>query len=328
MENNKSIKAWNFVGNFKIFATISILVVLAGLIMNIIFGTRLDINFKGGARITYSYTGEVDLNAARDAIQNATGQDATVTQSTDMTDQSTNLVVTLPGDKSLSTDMMGDITSALQERFQDNEIAMLESDSVDPSVGIAFFGKSLFAVGLAAILVVVYVGFRFRKIGGVSAGVMALIALLHDLVVIYFVYVIFRIPLNDNFIAVMLTILGYSLNDTIVIYDRIRENRRLLGMKMPFRQLVNVSITQSFRRSLVTSITTFIAITTVFVVAVVRGLDSIISFALPMMFGVASGAYSSICIAGPLWVFWKEHREKKLEAESQKKKTTKTRAKK
>ncbi len=328
MENNKSIKAWNFVGNFKIFATISILVVLAGLIMNIIFGTRLDINFKGGARITYSYTGEVDLNAARDAIQNATGQDATVTQSTDMTDQSTNLVVTLPGDKSLSTDMMGDITSALQERFQDNEIAMLESDSVDPSVGIAFFGKSLFAVGLAAILVVVYVGFRFRKIGGVSAGVMALIALLHDLVVIYFVYVIFRIPLNDNFIAVMLTILGYSLNDTIVIYDRIRENRRLLGMKMPFRQLVNVSITQSFRRSLVTSITTFIAITTVYVVAVVRGLDSIISFALPMMFGVASGAYSSICIAGPLWVFWKEHREKKLEAESQKKKTTKTRAKK
>lgn len=320
MENNKSIKAWNFVGNFKIFATISILVVLAGLIMNIIFGTRLDINFKGGARITYSYTGEVDLNAARDAIQNATGQDATVTQSTDMTDQSTNLVVTLPGDKSLSTDMMGDITSALQERFQDNEIAMLESDSVDPSVGIAFFGKSLFAVGLAAILVVVYVGFRFRKIGGVSAGVMALIALLHDLVVIYFVYVIFRIPLNDNFIAVMLTILGYSLNDTIVIYDRIRENRRLLGMKMPFRQLVNVSITQSFRRSLVTSITTFIAITTVYVVAVVRGLDSIISFALPMMFGVASGAYSSICIAGPLWVFWKEHREKKLEAESQKKK--------
>ena len=328
MENNKSIKAWNFVGNFKIFATISILVVLAGLIMNIIFGTRLDINFKGGARITYSYTGEVDLNAARDVIQNATGQDATVTQSTDMTDQSTNLVVTLPGDKSLSTDMMGDITSALQERFQDNEIAMLESDSVDPSVGIAFFGKSLFAVGLAAILVVVYVGFRFRKIGGVSAGVMALIALLHDLVVIYFVYVIFRIPLNDNFIAVMLTILGYSLNDTIVIYDRIRENRRLLGMKMPFRQLVNVSITQSFRRSLVTSITTFIAITTVYVVAVVRGLDSIISFALPMMFGVASGAYSSICIAGPLWVFWKEHREKKLEAESQKKKTTKTRAKK
>ena len=328
MENNKSIKAWNFVGNFKIFATISILVVLAGLIMNIIFGTRLDIHFKGGARITYSYTGEVDLNAARDAIQNATGQDATVTQSTDMTDQSTNLVVTLPGDKSLSTDMMGDITSALQERFQDNEIAMLESDSVDPSVGIAFFGKSLFAVGLAAILVVVYVGFRFRKIGGVSAGVMALIALLHDLVVIYFVYVIFRIPLNDNFIAVMLTILGYSLNDTIVIYDRIRENRRLLGMKMPFRQLVNVSITQSFRRSLVTSITTFIAITTVYVVAVVRGLDSIISFALPMMFGVASGAYSSICIAGPLWVFWKEHREKKLEAESQKKKTTKTRAKK
>ena len=320
MENNKSIKTWNFVGNFKIFATISILVVLAGLIMNIIFGTRLDINFKGGARITYSYTGEVDLNAARDAIQNATGQDATVTQSTDMTDQSTNLVVTLPGDKSLSTDMMGDITSALQERFQDNEIAMLESDSVDPSVGIAFFGKSLFAVGLAAILVVVYVGFRFRKIGGVSAGVMALIALLHDLVVIYFVYVIFRIPLNDNFIAVMLTILGYSLNDTIVIYDRIRENRRLLGMKMPFRQLVNVSITQSFRRSLVTSITTFIAITTVYVVAVVRGLDSIISFALPMMFGVASGAYSSICIAGPLWVFWKEHREKKLEAESQKKK--------
>ena len=145
------------------------------------------------------------------------------------------------------------------------------------------------AILLAAILLILYVAIRFKKIGGMSAGVTGVIALIHDVLVVYFVFVIFRTPRDDSSIAVVLTILGYSLNETIVLYDRLRENRRVLGPKVPYEEQMNVSINQNFTRCLNTSITTFAAITVVYVVGLAYGLDSVTSFALPMMFGVISG---------------------------------------
>ena len=123
-----------------------------------------------------------------------------------------------------------------------------------------------------------YVAIRFRKIGGLSAGVMAVVALIHDLIIVYFTFVIFRMPLNDNFIAVVLMILGYSLNDTIVIYDRVRENRRKSGPKTTTAELVNSSLNQCLTRTICTSITTIIAIGSVLVVSLIYGISSIISF--------------------------------------------------
>ena len=143
-----------------------------------------------------------------------------------------------------------------------------------------------------------------------SAGAFALLALLHDLLICYFVFVIFRIELNDNFVAVLLTILGYSLNDTIVVFDRVRENRRR-NKTMPISDVVNLSVNQSFTRTLITTIAVFIAIATVVVVGLVMRIDSILSFALPMLFGVVSGFYSSVFLASPLWAWWREtHAEK------------------
>ena len=118
-------------------------------------------------------------------------------------------------------------------------------------------------------------------------------------------------PLNDNFIAVVLMILGYSLNDTIVIYDRVRENRRKSGPKTTTTELVNNSVNQCFTRTICTSVTTIIAIGSVLAVSLIYGISSIISFALPMMIGLVSGSYSSICIACPLWVMWKNYSDKK-----------------
>lgn len=123
-------------------------------------------------------------------------------------------------------------------------------------------------------------------------------------------YVIFRMPIDSNFIAVVLMILGYSLNDTIVIYDRVREERKLAGPKADIADVFNHSASSVLTRTICTSITTLIAIGTVYVVATIYGLDSVKGFALPMMIGVISGCYSSICIAGPLWVMWQK-REKK-----------------
>ena len=164
---------------------------------------------------------------------------------------------------------------------------------------------------MAAVIMILYVAIRFRKIGGLSAGVMAVVALIHDLIIVYFVFVLFRMPLNDNFIAVVLMILGYSLNDTIVIYDRVRENRRKSGPKVTITEIVNNSLNQCFTRTICTSITTIIAIGSVLVVSLIYGISSIISFALPMMIGLISGSYSSVCIAAPLWVMWKNHKDKK-----------------
>ena len=119
-----------------------------------------------------------------------------------------------------------------------------------------------------------------------------------------------RIPLNGNFIAALLTILGYSINDTVVIYDRIRENSALYGKKqMSLAELVNLSVNQSFARSLMTSITTCLALGVVCVVSVIYRLDSIYSFAFPLLFGMVSGVYSTICIATPLWVDWKNKKK-------------------
>ena len=135
-------------------------------------------------------------------------------------------------------------------------------------------------------------------------------ALLHDVVIVYFTFVIFQMPINDNFIAVVLTILGYSLNNTIIIYDRIRENRKALGPKAPTSQLVNLSINQTLTRSIFTSLCTFAAIACVCVVGFIYNLTSVTTFALPMMVGVLVGCYSSVCITGPLYVMWRNYKDK------------------
>ena len=140
---------------------------------------------------------------------------------------------------------------------------------------------------------------------GPSAGVMALIALYHDVTLVFFVFVVLRIPLNESLIAVVLSILGFSINDTIVIYDRIRENERIYKGSMTLPDLVDLSINQSLTRSINTSLCTFGAVAIAYIFAVVNGIESIQEFALPMMVGLISGSYSTICLAGPLWVSWK-----------------------
>ena len=153
----------------------------------------------------------------------------------------------------------------------------------------------------------VYVWVRFKRMGGLSAGVMALVALFHDVMVVFFTCVIFKIPIGDSFVAVTLSIIGYSVNDTIVIYDRIRENTKL-HPKMPVETLTDLSISQSIMRSVNTNVAVLLSVSLVYVLAHINSIDSIQSFALPMAIGSISGCYSTICIAGPLWVTWKKRK--------------------
>lgn len=299
----------------KIYIGISLAIFAVGIICNLIFGTELDIDFRGGALVEYSYTGTVDQETVDQAIADALGQPVTVTITDGLTDaagNSTNtLTISLSGSDGISLDDQQAIDDQLAAAYPDSTFEMIQSSSVPPTMGSMFFAKCLVAVGLAAVLLVVYVAFRFRKIGGMSAGVMSLVALFHDVLMVYFTFVIFGFPLDDNFIAVVLTILGYSLNNTIVVYDRVRENRRLLGPKAGYEELVDTSINQTLTRSINTSLCTFLAIAVVFVVGLVFNLSSVTTFALPMMIGIVTGCYSSVCLAGPLYVMWQNHKQKK-----------------
>lgn len=326
---NNDRKLMKLVEHKKIFFCISLGIFLIGIICNIVFGTTLSINFTGGSIVKYSYTGTVDQQKMKDVLQDATDDTVSFTVSENlMADGSGGAAVAqgyvvsvqFSGNKTITPEVQDKMTTALSESFPDNNFAYSESNSVEASMGSKFFLKCIVAVAIACILMVLYVALRFKKISGLSAGVMALVALFHDVIMIYFTFVILRMPIDDNFIAVVLMILGYSLNDTIVIYDRVRENRTIMGRKTDETLLFDTSVTQVIRRTICTSLTTLAAIGCVFAVGIIFNIQSIITFALPMMIGVISGCYSSICIAGPLWVMWQNHKkEKKAAAKSARK---------
>ena len=300
----------NFIGNRKKFYTFSCALIAIVLVFCAVFGVKMDVEFKGGSMVTLSYEGDVDLPSLKSEIGSQLGQsDLTLQTGSDISGNQT-LTVTLPGSQTLTTEQLDDMLTAINEAHPENNFEQNEVSNVNATIGKEFLFKSLIALVAACVLILAYVAFRFRKIGGLKAGSTAIVALLHDMFVVFGVFVILRIPLNGNFIAAVLTILGYSINDTVVIYDRIRENSALYSKKqMGLAELVNLSVNQSFSRSLMTSITTCLALGVVCVVSVIYRLDSIYTFAFPLLFGMVSGVYSTICIATPLWVDWKSKKK-------------------
>ena len=311
---------WN--GNFdylksrKICWYISLGLILVGILFNVIFGTSLDVTFRGGNELQYTYTGEVDVNKLSSDL-NAAGFKATVRKA-----ESANtpvIKISIPGD-ALDQAQKAAISKLFDTNFKDNKLTDAGSQSLSPTMGTLFLWKCLVALAIAAVFLLAYVGIRFRKIGGLTAACCAVAALFHDMVIVYFTFVIFRIPLNDNFVAVLLAILGYSLNSTIVIFDRIRENRKILGKNATLPEIVNISLNQSVRRNVSTTVTTVAAMSAVAVVALVMHLDSVVSFAVPLLFGLLSGFYSSQFLCTPTWVLWavKDEERKVLKAKTKK----------
>lgn len=295
---------------FKPVIIVYAVIFLAGILIAVFGGIKLDINFSGGTKISYSYTGELSEKDIKTVADEKLDTTFKITKSTALAGDTKTFEIALVGKKSVSAETQENLTKALTEKFTDNKIELYNSNSVSPTVAGSFFLKSMVAILITAILVIIYVGIRFKRIGGVSAALTALCALVLDILVTFFVCVIFRLQIDSNYIAVVLTILGYSLNDTIVIYDRVRENKKF-DPDMELRGLVNKSINQCVMRNIVTTVTTLLAVVTIVVVSELYGLSSLRTFAIPMAFGLVSGSISSICVAGPLWVIWKNHQAKK-----------------
>lgn len=291
-----------------IFFAVSLIIMIAGTIAVFINGVQLDIQFKGGALLKYSYVGELSTDAAADIVSGLLNRPVTTQLTSDLISGENRLVISVADDLGLDAAEQQKLDDALKEAFPASGLTLSESSVVEPFFGQRFLQNGILALIISSALVVIYVWIRFHRMGGLSAGVMALVALLHDILVVFFACVLLKIPIGDSFIAVALTIIGYSINDTIVIYDRIRENTRTYK-KLPVDTVTDLSINQSFTRSVNTNLAVLISVSCVYILAFSRSLDSIQNFALPMAIGAISGCYSTICIAGPLWVMWKKRGE-------------------
>ncbi len=306
-DKHKEARTFNFSGMKKVYFSIAgVLVALA--LCTTFLGVEVAIDFKGGTIVSYSYTGDIDETACKAEIEEILNSPVTI-QTGESFDADTNtLTISFSYSEGLTADLQNEMLACVQETYPDANMEMLDSNDVSPSSGREFFGKCIVAAIFAALLLIIYIALRFKKISGWSAGVFTVVALLHDIIITYGGFVLCGFEINSNFMAVVLTIFGYSINNTIVVYDRIRENQMLMPKKSSIADLVNTSASQTLRRSIRTSITTLSTMIIISVVAYVCNVNDILSFSVPMVFGLLAGTFSSQCIAPTLWVWWNEKR--------------------
>jgi SecD/SecF fusion protein len=303
MKHADGYKMRKFVEKRKIFFAASALVILAGFFsMGFHAGTgdkalNFSLEFLGGTSTTVTFDQEYTLEEIDSEIvpivSEVTGDNDIQVQKVDGGES------VIFKTKTLDLDQREELNTKLNENFGVEE-SNITSQNISSTIGSEMRRDSLIAVVVAALFMLLYIWFRFKDIRFASA---AIIALIHDVLVVLSVYALARISVGSAFIACMLTVVGYSVNDTIVIFDRIRENMKTLrnGSAEALEELANVSITQTLSRTLSTSFTTLVMV----LMLLILGVASIREFALPLLVGMACGTYSSICIATELWYIFK-----------------------
>ncbi len=293
-------KIYNFCGKKRMILAIVICVVVALLAGILIRGVDLAIEFKGGTMLTYSYEGDLDTNGVKSATEEIVNTPVTIRTGESLEGNGHQITLSFTSDEGLNADKQYELTNALNAKYPDNKLALFDSNDVSPASGREFLLKCLLAMVVAAVLIIIYIAIRFQKIGGWSAGVCSIFALCHDLMAALAASILFGFEFNANIVAVILTILGYSINNTIVIYDRIRENKTLYP-NATLNELINMGCSQSLTRSIRTSITTIGTMVIVSIVVFVSGYTSLLSFSVPLIFGLISGTYSSLFVAPVTW---------------------------
>ncbi|MFQ6866662.1 protein translocase subunit SecD [Blautia sp.] len=306
----KKRKSINFVGKKSIFFIISLVLILVGPVSMMIHqktdGSILNysLEFSGGTATTVTFNENMDIkkidSEVTPVVEKVTG-DKNV-QPTKVV--GTNQVVIKT--RALSQDEREALNTAMVEKFDVDE-TLITSESISSTVSSEMRQDAFVAVLVATLCMLAYIWLRFKDIRFAGSAVLALV---HDVLVVFAFYALARVSVGNTFIACMLTIVGYSINATIVIFDRIRENLKRKGSRADLTEIVNESITQTLTRSIYTSLTTFVMVAALFIM----GVSSIREFALPLMAGIICGAYSSVCITGALWLVMKQGFGKKQAA--------------
>lgn len=273
----------NIIGRRKIWYIVSLLIIIPGLVSLLFQGLNLGIDFTGGNLIQVKFAQTVTSGEVSDVFSEHVKEGISV-QGTD----ENNFMVRTPA---LTEEQSDQIISSLSAKLGENEI--LRNEHVGPVIGKELALNALYALVIASILMVAYITFRFEF----RFALAAIAALLHDVLILVVLFSLFQIEIDSAFVAAILTIIGYSVNDTIVVFDRIRENLR--GKRKEDRaSLVNRSIVQTLSRSINTVLTTLFPLLALLLVGGV----TIKVFALALLIGISSGCYSSIFIASPIWL--------------------------
>lgn len=298
----KQRKSFNFVGKKNVFFILSLILILVGPVSMMIHqktdGSSLNysLEFSGGTATTVTFNEDMDIKTidseVTPVVEEVTG---------DRNVQPTKVVGTnqvIIKTRALSQEEREALNNAMVEKF-DVDRSLIASESISSTVSSEMRQDAFVAVVVATLCMLAYIWFRFKDIRFAGSAVLALV---HDVLVVFAFYALARISVGNTFIACMLTIVGYSINATIVIFDRIRENIKKRGVRADLTEIVNDSITQTLTRSIYTSLTTFVMVAVLFAM----GVSSIREFALPLMAGIICGAYSSVCITGSLWLVMKQ----------------------
>lgn len=303
----KERKTINFLSKKNICFVISAVLILGGLAVMGVNGSKgkgalnYSLEFQGGTSITIPMNEALSIQeideTVKPVVSEVIGSNEIQAQKVD---GSNDVIVKT---RALDLETREALCQELVEKFgvDENQIAI---ENIGAAISSEMRSDAITAVLLAALFMLLYIWFRFKDIRFATSAVAAL---LHDVLVVLAFYAVARLSVGSNFIACMLTIVGYSINATIVIFDRIRENLATAGRKTNLQELVNRSITQTLSRSVNTSVTTFITVAVLYIL----GVASIREFALPLMVGIVCGAYSSVCITGALWYVMKTKLGKK-----------------
>ncbi len=283
----------------KIFFTISIVLIVISIVSLCVRGLNFGIDFTGGTTIQFDldktkFSADVEAKL-RDIVKTTVKKNDITVQQTGETGVSIKTV-------ELTNEESDKLIEAVKKEFKLEQKHVLANDKVSGSVSGRLIADSLKAIALAIALMLLYITWRFNFRSGTSA----VLALAHDVIIMLGFYSVFQFTVSTSFIAAVLTIVGYSINATIIVFDRVRENARFAKKNTTPFQIADDAITSSYYRALNSSITTLLTIGVLYVM----GVDSIREFALPIIVGIVAGTYSSLFIAAPFWAWWKNTEKK------------------
>ena len=296
-KSKQFLKNFHFINNKKITVIIISVALVVGIGSFIVRGFNFDIDFSGGTELQLNI-GQAVTDEDTDKINQIISEHELLgpryVSSTRASSADRNVVIIRTGTADLSLEQQKALTEALTESFPDANFKDSNYTSISPVIGDMLRKTAMLAVTFAVILMLAYIWIRFE----LKSGLAAIVCLVHDLFIMLTIYSLFQIPINSTIIAAFLTILGYSINATIVVFDRVRENKAKLGDTKSFEDTVDVSVHQTLTRSFNTTLTTLFTIGMIFIF----GVESIRNFALPLIIGIVSGLFSSVFLSGLLWV--------------------------
>jgi len=281
---------FNYVKNAPIYFIITGVIVIIGIVSFVVRGFNWDIDFTGGTVMQYQLNTPMDSKDAQDALSKLVSDLIGKTPEIQAAgNPPTQVIIKLP---SIDTATRDSITNMLKENYSISDSDILSIDNITPVVGTQLRNSALLAMGVAIVLMLIYITIRFEF----QSALAAIIGLAFDVFVTITAYSLFHVPVNSTVIASILTILGYSINATVIVFDRVRETRRLYR-NSDFSTCINSSVNHTLTRTINTTVTVLITS----VAIMIFGVTQIRDFVFPMMFGFASGVFTSTCLAGQLW---------------------------